>query len=143
MNPIARSLDDFETYRIEADATNRLAIIHDPKRDGTNFIVCIEIFDVDGRQPPNLHEHGDEWFYVLHGEGTCTVDGNPCALKKGDAVLIPSGGEHFIQNTGSERLYMMCLMVPDDAFGDLIRSGVPAELDDEDRRVLSGLVHAA
>ena len=142
MGPIARSLDEYQAFRITPDATNRLAIQFDPARDDTPFITCIEIFDPGGRQPPNMHAYGVEWFYVLHGTATVHCDGEAAPLKPGECVLIPAGGEHFIENTGEGRLYLICLMVPDDSFGDLIRRGEPASLDAVDRAVLSGVAHA-
>ncbi|MEM7648895.1 MAG: cupin domain-containing protein, partial [Cyanobacteria bacterium P01_A01_bin.70] len=36
-----------------------------------------------------------------------------------------------------DRLYMLCIMVPNEDFAELIRNGVPDQLDEEDLRVLS------
>ena len=58
-------------------------------------------------------------------------------LKTGDSILIPNSGTHEVRNVGSDRLYMLCIMVPNEDFAELIRNGVPDELDEEDRRVLS------
>jgi hypothetical protein len=43
---------------------------------------------------------------------------------------------HVIENTGEGRLYALCIMVPNEDFAELIRSGTPAELDAEDMAVL-------
>jgi len=51
-------------------------------------------------------------------------------------LLVPPTSTHLIENTGSERLYALCIMVPNEDFVELIRSGTPVELDEEDMRVL-------
>lgn len=49
---------------------------------------------------------------------------------------MPPNGIHVIENTGPSRLYALCIMVPNEDFAELIRSGIPVELDDEDLAVL-------
>jgi hypothetical protein len=49
---------------------------------------------------------------------------------------VPPTGIHELRNTGTERLYTLCIMVPNEDFAELIRSGTPVELDEEDLAVL-------
>jgi len=49
---------------------------------------------------------------------------------------VPPTGTHKIENTGQTRLYALCIMVPNEDFAELIRSGTPVELDEEDLAVL-------
>ena len=109
-----------------------------------NFVFAIEIFDVGGRTPPNVHSQAQEMFYVLHGEGIAHSDGKSAVFKRGDSLLLAPGTVHQIENTGSGRLYCMTVMVPNQDFAELIRGGEPVALDDEDWAVLSGAltVHA-
>jgi len=58
-------------------------------------------------------------------------------IKAGDSLLVPPTGTHLIKNTGSTRLYTLTIMVPNEDFSELIRSGIPVELDEEDLAVLS------
>ena len=44
-----------------------------------------------------------------------------------------------IVNTGAGRMYALCTMIPNDGFAELIRQGVPAQLDDDDYAVLRRL----
>ena len=55
----------------------------------------------------------------------------------GDSILVPPTGVHVIENTGLTRLYALCIMVPNEDFAELIRSGIPVDLDEEDMQVLS------
>jgi mannose-6-phosphate isomerase-like protein (cupin superfamily) len=77
-----------------------------------------------------------EIFFVLKGQGLATCDGKTVAIQAGDSILVPPSGIHLIQNTGATRLYTLCIMVPNEDFAELIRSGTAVELDAEDLAVL-------
>ena len=134
--PVLQSPQHFRAYRISPDSTNRLAIVFDPAIAHFSLTYCIEIFDVGGKTPPNRHQFAIETFFVLKGEGIAMCDGEEVALHSGDALLVPPTGVHEIRNTGAERLYTLTVMVPNENFAELIRSGVPVELDAEDLAVL-------
>jgi mannose-6-phosphate isomerase-like protein (cupin superfamily) len=135
---IAKSRADYRAYRIAPSDTNRLVLVFDPFGEQANFVFAIEIFDVGGRTPPNVHHRAHEMFYVLSGEGIAHAAGKSVAFKRGDSLLLPPGTTHQIENTGSARLYCMTVMVPDEDFAELIRNGEPVPLDDGDWSVLHG-----
>lgn len=137
MIPILKSPQDYQAYRISPQDTNRLAIVFDPAIANTSLTVCVEIFDIGGKTPANRHQFAVEMFFILKGEGRATCDGKTVAIKAGDSLLVPANGTHIIENTGNERLYALCIMVPNEDFVELIRSGTPVELDEEDMRVIS------
>ena len=134
--PVIRSPKDYQAYRISPRDTNRLAIVFDPTVANVSLTYCVEIFDVGGKTPPNRHQIAVEMFFVLKGEGRATCDGKTVPIKAGDSLLVPPTGIHVIENTGSSRLYALCIMVPNENFAELIRSGTPVELDEEDMAVL-------
>ena len=134
--PVVKSPGDYQAYRISPQDTNRLAIIFDPNMASTSLTVCVEIFDPGGRTPPNRHQVAVEMFFILKGEGIANCDGKEVNIRAGDSFLIRPTGTHQIRNTGSERLYALCFMVPNEDFVELIRSGTPVELDQEDLQVL-------
>ena len=134
--PIIKTPADYQAYRISAKDTNRLAIVFDPTIANMSLTYCVEIFDVGGKTPPNRHQVAVEMFFVLKGEGLATCDGKTVPIVAGDSILVPPNGVHVIENTGPTRLYTLCIMVPNEDFAELIRSGVPAELDQEDLAVL-------
>lgn len=127
-----------QAFRISPKDTNYFAILFDKEQDQIENIFVIEIFKVGGATPPNEHATAHEFFYVLHGEGIARCDGKEMALKKGDALLLAPGNEHLIRNTGTSKLYTLTVMTPNEGFAELIRSGEPVELDEEDLRILSG-----
>jgi mannose-6-phosphate isomerase-like protein (cupin superfamily) len=137
--PVVKSPKDYQTYRISSSDTNRLAIIFDSANANASITCCIEIFDIDGKTPPNRHQWALEIFFVLKGEGLAVCDGKSVKIQAGDSLLVPPTGTHLIQNTGSSRLYTLTIMVPNEDFAELIRSGIPVELDEEDMTVLGRL----
>ena len=139
MEPLARPPAEYRAYRIEKTSTNRLVIVFDPVEDGVSFIHCVEIWDEGGAQPPNVHAHAEEIFYILKGAAVAHCDGRTFRLEAGDSFLARRGQTHQIVNAGPGRLYALCTMIPDDQFAALIRGGVPAALDDEDLAVLRRL----
>ncbi|HEY9606448.1 MAG TPA: cupin domain-containing protein [Allocoleopsis sp.] len=136
MIPVVKSTQDYQVYRISPHDTNRLAIVFDPTTAHASLTICVEIFDEGGKTPPNRHQFAVEMFFVLKGEGVASCDGKVVPIRAGDSLLVPPTGIHEICNTGSGRLYALCIMVPNEDFAELIRSGTPVELDEEDLRVL-------
>ena len=136
MIPVVKSPQDYQAFRISPTDSNRLAIVFDPKSSEFSLTYCIEIFDVGGKTPPNRHDMAVEMFFILKGEGLASCDGKKVPIQAGDSLLVPPTGTHVIENTGNSRLYALCIMVPNENFAELIRSGMPVELDEEDMRVL-------
>ena len=134
--PVIKSPSDYQAYRISPDDSNRLAIVFDPAIANSSLTCCVEIFDVGGKSPPNRHSLALEMFFVLKGEGKATCDGKTINIKAGESLLVPATGTHLIENTVLGRLYTLTIMVPNEDFAELIRSGTPVELDEEDMAVL-------
>ena len=136
MIPVVKTLKDYQAYRISPEDTNRLAIVFDPHSANNSLTVCVEIFEVGSQTPPHRH-NAVEMFFILKGEGIAVCDGKETFLQTGDSVLMPKTGMHYLKNTGNERLYALCMMVPNEDFSELIRNGIPAPLDEQDLKVLS------
>ncbi|AFZ36315.1 Cupin 2 conserved barrel domain protein [Stanieria cyanosphaera PCC 7437] len=137
MIPVIKTPKDYRAYRISPDDTNRLAIIFDSTSAGDSLTVCVEIFDPGGKTPPHRHNFAVEMFFILKGQGIAVCDGKEVPLNPGDSILMPKTGIHFIKNTGTERLYALCMMVPNEDFSELILSGMPTELDEQDLQVIT------
>jgi mannose-6-phosphate isomerase-like protein (cupin superfamily) len=100
----------------------------------------VEIFDPHGRTPTHRHHFAVEMFFILKGEGMAICDGKAIPLGPGDSLLVRPTGIHEIRNVGDGRLYALCFMVPNEDFSELIRNGIPEELDAEDLEVLMGTI---
>ena len=139
MIPVVKTLKDYQAYRISPEDGNRLAIVFDSSNTNNLLTVCVEIFDVGSETPPHRHNLAVEMFFILQGQGIAICDGKEINLHSGDSILIPQMGTHYLKNVGSERLYVLCIMTPNESFSELIRSGIPTNLDEQDLRVLSRL----
>ncbi len=137
---ILRRAADLRAFRIAPGDTNYFAVLLDPVTDGVTFTFVVEIFARGGATPPNAHSTAHEVFFVLHGEGVATSNGERHPIAAGDTLLLPPGSEHVVENTGPGKLYCLTLMQPNEGFAELILAGTPVELDEEDRAVLSGAV---
>jgi mannose-6-phosphate isomerase-like protein (cupin superfamily) len=138
-NPvIARTPADYETFRIKAADNNYMAMIADPLRDKVPFTAFVEVFEPGGATPLHHHSMAHEMFFVLSGEGASICDGQRIPMKAGDSFLVRPGNDHIVENTGTEKLYCLTVMVPNEGFAELVRSGIPMALDSQDLKVIAG-----
>jgi mannose-6-phosphate isomerase-like protein (cupin superfamily) len=136
---LLRRAGECAVSRISPADTNKFVMLVDPLVDRTPFVSAVEIFEVGGRTPPHFHATAYEMFYVLSGSGLCRCDdGSVREIVQGDALVLPPGREHVIENTGTGRLYCLTVMVPNEGFAEMIRNGQPMDLDDADRAIVIG-----
>ena len=67
---------------------------------------------VGGSTQEHYHPQAEEIYYITHGLGRISIDGEARDLKAGDAVAIPPGKRHQLWNTGSEILRLLCCCAP-------------------------------
>jgi mannose-6-phosphate isomerase-like protein (cupin superfamily) len=53
------------------------------------------------------HRHRREHWVIVQGQGSFTLDDDVRIVKVGDAVYIPVGGVHRIENNGTEYLVII------------------------------------
>ena len=75
---------------------------------GTVYRVRIEAHQQTGT---SYHEVAEEFYYVLKGTATATLDGVLRSLKQGDFLRLPPGTRHAFA-TGDEPLEMLDIHVP-------------------------------
>ncbi|HTW25918.1 MAG TPA: cupin domain-containing protein [Acetobacteraceae bacterium] len=135
---IAKRAGELRGFRIAPDSTNYFACLFDPLADGVSFTMVVEIFEPGGATPPNTHAEAEEAFIVLRGSGLARAGGATMPIGPGDAFVLRPGTEHVVQNTGPGKLYCLTFMTPNEGFAEMIRSGIPVALTDEDRAVIAG-----
>ena len=68
----------------------------------------------------HLHRATEEIYLVTKGSGELEVDGERRRVRPGDAVLIPPGAWHTLENDGTSELTILCMCAPpyshDDTF---------------------------
>lgn len=94
--------------------------------DGKGALDWINVLDpseVEGRQLRFLHDdvlapgvsigihaHDDEeYYYIVAGQGTMTLDGKRCTIAAGDITAIYPGGSHGLENDGDEDLRILVI----------------------------------
>jgi mannose-6-phosphate isomerase-like protein (cupin superfamily) len=60
----------------------------------------------------HYHRASEEIYFVVKGSGTLEVDGERTRVRPGDAVLIPPGAWHTLENDGTSELRILCCCVP-------------------------------
>lgn len=60
----------------------------------------------------HYHRQSEEIYFVLKGSGKLEVDGDTRHVRPGDAVLIPAGAWHSLENDGTSELIILCSCTP-------------------------------
>jgi mannose-6-phosphate isomerase-like protein (cupin superfamily) len=60
----------------------------------------------------HYHERTEEIYFVTKGSGELEVAGEICTVRPGDAILIPPGAWHTLENNGTSELLILCMCAP-------------------------------
>ena len=60
----------------------------------------------------HYHRASEEIYFVVKGSGLMEVDGDSKHIRPGDAVLIPAGAWHTLENDGNSELRILCCCAP-------------------------------
>ncbi len=71
-----------------------------------------EVMPVGAKIAPHHHLETEEIYYILRGTGHMTVGTETRAVEAGDAVFIPRGQVHTLENTGAEPLTLLLVCGP-------------------------------
>lgn len=58
------------------------------------------------------HTETEEIYYILKGTGRMTVGAEVCEVEAGDAVFIPRGNPHTLENTGEAPMTILLVCGP-------------------------------
>jgi mannose-6-phosphate isomerase-like protein (cupin superfamily) len=58
----------------------------------------------------HVHDHADEFFYVISGKGLALVDGNELPVEADDIVFVPRGHDHRVKSSGPTPLELVFLV---------------------------------
>jgi mannose-6-phosphate isomerase-like protein (cupin superfamily) len=81
-----------------------------------------------------VHEENDQFFRFEAGHGKVTIDGNVYDVADGDAVVVPAGSNHNVENVSSdEELKMYTIYSPAHHKDGIVRATKEeAEANEED-----------
>ena len=60
----------------------------------------------------HYHRLTEEIYFVIKGSGRMEVDGATQIVRRGDAILIPAGAWHSLENNGNSELRILCCCAP-------------------------------
>lgn len=60
----------------------------------------------------HYHARTEEIYLVTKGSGSLEVDGEVRRVRPGDAILIPPGAWHTLENDGTSELTILCVCAP-------------------------------
>jgi len=96
------NLDSLKTYKFSAHGGNGQISMkfsfEEQKGIGMWSFLAYAELPVGATCGIHKHEGNDEWFFVISGQATITVDNEKRTIKKGDCILTKSGSEHGIQD---------------------------------------------
>jgi mannose-6-phosphate isomerase-like protein (cupin superfamily) len=61
---------------------------------------------------PHQHQELEEIYYVLSGKGLMTVGDDTREVSTGDAIYVPRGKRHTLNNTGSDPIKLLLVCGP-------------------------------
>jgi mannose-6-phosphate isomerase-like protein (cupin superfamily) len=64
------------------------------------------------RTAAHHHPKTEEIYYILSGVGTMHLQRESQIVRPGDAIAIPPGAVHWIENHGTEDLVFLCACAP-------------------------------
>jgi mannose-6-phosphate isomerase-like protein (cupin superfamily) len=76
-------------------------IINEETCGATAFTAGILYVPPGGKSVTDIHQV-DEFYYIIGGSGTVTVNGVPHQVQAGDLLFLPARWEHRITNEGNE-----------------------------------------
>lgn len=74
--------------------------------------------EVEQATERHYHRVTEEIYFVLKGQGKMEIDGETSQIRPGDAVLIPPGAWHTLENNGTSELRILCCCAPPYAHDD-------------------------
>ena len=83
-------------------------------REDSDVAAWVHAVDIDGARE-HYHKIGTELYYVLEGEGSVVLDGEPFPVTKGSVVHIPPGVVHGAKG----KMRVLVVGIPDIAEDDL------------------------
>ncbi|MFF1724866.1 cupin domain-containing protein [Streptomyces sviceus] len=60
----------------------------------------------------HYHPYSEEYFYIVRGEMTLRLDGEPVKLAAGDSFMVPRNARHRMDNDGDEDMFAVFFLGP-------------------------------
>jgi mannose-6-phosphate isomerase-like protein (cupin superfamily) len=94
------------------DGSRVWELFHPGSSPVEGFSVAEALVEAGQVTEAHVHRKSQEIYYILEGSGTMRLGEEALTVCTGDAVLIPPGNPHNIQNTGAGELRILCICCP-------------------------------
>jgi mannose-6-phosphate isomerase-like protein (cupin superfamily) len=84
-----------------------------------------EVLPVGARVGRHHHLETEEVYYILQGTGQMTVGDETRAVETGDAIFIPRGHTHTLENTGQAPMLILLVCGPAYSLEDHLAGDAP------------------
>ena len=104
----------YETCHPITDKGGEIRVLVSPRTVGsTQLILGVATLGVGDRVKKHAHDYGEETFFVMQGQGRIHIEGHDSVeFSVGDAVLVPRGRVHSIENTGDVEMRVVFASAP-------------------------------
>ncbi len=89
-----------------------------------------------------VHPKVDQFFRVEEGKGKVVMDGEETEFEDGFAIVVPSGVNHNVINTGDEDLKLYTIYTPANHIDGIVHSTKEDAMADEEDEAFSESVNA-
>jgi mannose-6-phosphate isomerase-like protein (cupin superfamily) len=102
------------------DGSSIREVVHPSWTGARNQSLAEATVPVGGATTAHYHPVAEELYFFTHGAGRIRVGDEERDVCAGDCVVIPSGVEHKLVNTGDEDLRLLCCCAPAYSHDDTI-----------------------
>lgn len=83
-----------------------------PLAETGEFTVKQEYMPPGTREELHRHNKAQQFFFILNGEATFYLNGEPVALREQQGLLVPPGVPHYIANETGKPLEFLVISAP-------------------------------
>jgi len=89
-----------------------------------------------------VHPKVDQFFRVEEGQGKVVMDGEETEFEDGFAIVVPSGVNHNVINTGDEEMKLYTIYTPANHIDGIVHATKEDAMADEEDEAFSESVNA-
>ena len=102
---------DIAGMEFPAGRRTRVMVGPGAKLEASNFVMGHVTIYPGGSVPIHAHEQ-EEVYFIVEGEGSIEVGGEPKAVRSGDCIYIRPQKMHMLKNNATENMIMMFCYAP-------------------------------
>ena len=108
---IVRNIKDSNPF-IAIDGSTIREIVHPSNTPSVNQSLAEVRIEPGNATSNHIHRKTEEIYFILSGTGRMHLSKKEIIVGKDDAIIIPNGREHKIENIGDTELVFLCCSTP-------------------------------